>query len=396
MTFDKLVHSIQAIQSGLQQQAAHAVNLTLTVRNWLLGCYIVEFEQHGEDRAEYGTKLLKRLEEQLQTKGLTERRFREFRRLYLVYPQLGKEVINYLDANCPAILASVIPQQKALTSENESVTIRRTSTAEFETAIRRTASAEFEREKWQVPAERLFYRIPLSHLTLISKIEDPLKRAFYEIETIKGCWTYDELDRQISTLYYERSGLSKSKEGLAKLVNQNANTLMPKDVLHNPMSLEFLNLETHEISSESDIEAAILDNLQQMFLELGNGFCFEGRQKRILIDEEYFKIDLIFYHRVLKCHVIIELKIDKFQHEYASQLNMYLNYYKHEVMLPNDNPPIGILLCTDYTDTVVKYALGGLDENLFVQKYHVQLPTEDELKRFIAKSIHDAEKAKKI
>ena len=171
---------------------------------------------------------------------------------------------------------------------------------------------------------------------------------------------------------------------------------MPKDVLHNPMSLEFLNLETHEISSESDIEAAILDNLQQMFLELGNGFCFEGRQKRILIDEEYFKIDLIFYHRVLKCHVIIELKIDKFQHEYASQLNMYLNYYKHEVMLPNDNPPIGILLCTDYTDTVVKYALGGLDENLFVQKYHVQLPTEDELKRFIAKSIHDAEKAKKI
>ena len=392
MTFDKLVHSIQAIQSGLQQQAAHAVNLTLTVRNWLMGCYIVEFEQHGEDRAEYGVKLLKRLEERLQTKGLTERRFREFRRLYLVYPQLGKEVVNYLDANCSAILASVIPQQKALTTENEFATIRRTSTAEFETAIRRTSTAEFEREEWQVPAEKLFYRIPVTHLIGISRIEDPLKRAFYEIETIKGCWTYDELDRQIATLYYERSGLSKSKEGLAKLVNQNANTLMPKDVLHNPMSLEFLNLETHEISSESDIEAAILDNLQRMFLELGNGFCFEGRQKRILIDEEYFKIDLIFYHRVLKCHVIIELKIDKFQHEYASQLNMYLNYYKHEVMLPNDNPPIGILLCTDYTDTVVKYALGGMDENLFVQKYHVQLPTEEELKRFIARSIRDAEK----
>ena len=392
MTFDKLVHSIQAIQSGLQQQAAHAVNLALTARNWLMGCYIVEFEQHGEDRAKYGAKLFKRLEEQLHTKGLTERRFREFRRFYLVYPQLGKEVVNYLDANGSTMLTSIMPQKKALPSENESVTIRRTSTAEFETAIRRTASAEFEREEWQVPAEKLFYRIPLSHLTLISKIEDPLKRAFYEIETIKGCWTYDELDRQISTLYYERSGLSKSKEGLAKLVNQNANTLMPKDVLHNPMSLEFLNLETHEISDESDLEAAILDNLQRMFLELGNGFCFEGRQKRILIDEEYFKIDLIFYHRVLKCHVIIELKIDKFQHEYASQLNMYLNYYKHEVMLPNDNPPIGILLCTNYTDTVVKYALGGLDENLFVQKYHVQLPTEEELKRFIANSIRSAEK----
>lgn len=387
MTFDKLVHSIQSIQEGLLQQAAHAINLTLTVRNWLMGCYIVEFEQHGEDKAEYGTKLLKRLEEELHTKGLTERRFREFRRLYLVYPQLGKEVVRYLDTNSHTTLAYSMPQGNALSAGNESITIRRMATAEFETAIRRTASAESEREDWQVPAEKLFYRIPLSHLTLISKIEDPLKRAFYEIETIKGCWTYEELDRQISTLYYERSGLSKNKEGLAKLVNQNANTLLPKDVLHNPVALEFLNLETNEISGESDIETAILDNLQRMFLELGNGFCFEGRQKRILIDEDYFKIDLIFYHRVLKCHVIIELKIDKFHHEYASQLNMYLNYYKHEVQLPDDNPPIGILLCTDYRDTVVKYALGGLDENLFVQKYHVQLPTEEELKRFIANSI---------
>ena len=387
MTFDKLVHSIQSIQSGLQQQAAHAVNMTLTVRNWLMGCYIVEFEQHGEDRAEYGTKLLKRLEEQLHTKGLTERRFREFRRLYLVYPQLGKEVVNYIDANCPTMLASIAPQQKVLCVDNEPVVIRQSLTAEFEKAIRRTSTAEFEREEWQVPAEKLFYRIPVTHLIGISRIEDPLKRAFYEIETIKGCWTYDELDRQISTLYYERSGLSKNKEGLAKLVNQNAATLLPKDVLHNPVALEFLNLEGKEISDESDIETAILDNLQRMFLELGNGFCFEGRQKRILIDGDYFKIDLIFYHRILKCHVIIELKIDKFRHEYASQLNMYLNYYKHEVQLQDDNPPIGILLCTDYTDTVVKYALGGLDENLFVQKYHVQLPTEDELKRFIANSI---------
>ena len=387
MTFDKLVHSIQSIQSGLQQQAAHAVNLTLTVRNWLMGCYIVEFEQHGEDRAEYGAKLLKRLEEELQTKGLTERRFREFRRLYLVYPQLGKEVVNYLDANCPTIFASIMPKQKALIADNEPVVIRQSSTAEFEKAIRRTSTAEFEREKWQVPAEKLFYRIPVTHLIGISRIEDPLKRAFYEIETIKGCWTYDELDRQISTLYYERSGLSKDKEGLAKLASHNASTLMPKDVLHNPVALEFLNLESNEVSSETDIETAILDNLQKMFLELGNGFCFEGRQKRVLIDEDYFKIDLIFYHRILKCHVIVELKIDKFHHEYASQLNMYLNYYKHEVQLPDDNPPIGILLCTDYTDTVVKYALGGLDENLFVQKYHVQLPTEEELKRFIANSI---------
>jgi hypothetical protein len=198
MTFELLAKNIEKIHSVLQQQAAHAVNLSLTSRNWLMGCYIVEFEQNGEDRAQYGTKLLKRLEERLHTKGLTERRFREFRRLYLVYPQLGKEVLNYVGAQqieTPLALPDI---------------------------IRRLTSAELEHQAWQVPADKLFYRLPLSHLAAISKIEDPLKRAFYEIETIKGCWTYDELDRQISTLYYERSGLSKDKEGLSKLVNQTA------------------------------------------------------------------------------------------------------------------------------------------------------------------------------
>jgi len=375
MTFEILAKNIEGIQAALQQQAAHAVNLSLTARNWLMGCYIVEFEQNGEDRAQYGAKLLKRLEERLQTKGLTERRFREFRRLYLVYPQLGKEVLNYVGAQTYAAIA--LPEE-----------IRRTSSAESEnTAIRRLMSAELAQQTWQVPAEKLFYRIPLSHLTLLSKIEDPIKRAFYEIETIKGCWTYDELDRQISTLYYERSGLSKDKESLSKLVNQATNALAPKDVLHNPVSLEFLDLEQSEKTDETDLETAILDKLQDMLMELGNGFCFEKRQKRILIDGDYFKIDLVFYHRVLKCHFLVELKVDKFSHVYASQLNMYLNYYKHEVMVADDNPPIGLLLCTDYNETVVKYATGGLDPNIFVQKYHIKLPTEEELKAFIAKSI---------
>jgi len=375
MTFELLAKNIEGIQAALQQQAAHAVNLSLTARNWLMGCYIVEFEQNGEDRAQYGAKLLKRLEERLQTKGLTERRFREFRRLYLVYPQLGKEVLNYVGAQTYTAIA--LPEE-----------IRRTPSAESNNAsIRRTLTAELAQQTWQVPAEKLFYRIPLSHLTALSKIEDPLKRAFYEIETIKGCWTYDELDRQISTLYYERSGLSKDKEGLSKLVNQTASALVPKDVLHNPVALEFLDLEQNEKTDETDLETAILDKLQNMLMELGNGFCFEKRQKRILIDGDYFKIDLVFYHRVLKCHFLVELKVDKFSHVYASQLNMYLNYYKHEVMVADDNPPIGLLLCTDYNETVVKYATGGLDPNIFVQKYHVKLPTEEELKAFIARSI---------
>ena len=138
--------------------------------------------------------------------------------------------------------------------------------------------------------------------------------------------------------------------------------------------------------TENDLEQSILDNLQRFLLEMGHGFCFEARQKRILIDEDYFVTDLVFYHRILKCHVIVELKIDKFRHEYASQLNMYLNYFKAEVMQSDDNPPIGILLCTEKGDTLVKYATAGLDPNIFVQKYMIELPTEEEIKEFISSS----------
>ena len=144
---------------------------------------------------------------------------------------------------------------------------------------------------------------------------------------------------------------------LSALVQQQATLLQPKDVINTPVTLEFLGLNERALVTENDLEQSILDNLQRFLLEMGHGFCFEARQKRILIDEDYFFADLVFYHRILKCHVIVELKIDKFRHEYASQLNMYLNYFKAEVMQPDDNPPIGILLCTEKGDTLVKYCL---------------------------------------
>ena len=162
--------------------------------------------------------------------------------------------------------------------------------------------------------------------------------------------------------------------------------LQPKDVINTPVTLEFLGLNERALVTENDLEQSILDNLQHFLLEMGHGFCFEARQKRILIDEDYFFADLVFYHRILKCHIIVELKIDKFRHEYASQLNMYLNYFKAEVMQPDDNPPIGILLCTEKGDTLVKYATAGLDPNIFVQKYMIELPTEEEIKEFISSS----------
>ena len=324
---------------------------------------IVEFEQHGEDRACYGEKLLKNLETRVKKKGLTERRFREFRRLYLVYPHLGKAVAKYLSA---------IP-----VSTNNLFT---TNMLE----IRRTYAESEESAGWIIPADMLFNRISYSNLCLISMIDDPVKRAFYEIENIKGCWSNRELDRQIGSLYYERSGFSKNKQALSAMVKKQSVQLTPIDILHDPVALEFLDLEKKATWSEKELENAIVGHLQEFLLELGNGFCFEFRQKRILIDTDYFKADLIFYHRILKCHVIVDVKIDRFRHEYASQMNTYLNYYKYEVMEPGDNPPVGILLCTGKGNTLVKYATAGLDQSIFVQKYMVSLPSVDDLTSYVA------------
>ena len=376
MNFDSLVHTIHSVQDALQEQAAHAVNLALTARNWLIGYYIVEFEQRGEDRAEYGEQLLKKLETSIKKKGMTERRFREFRRLYIVYPQLGSEVAKYL-VSLPIGFRNLL--------NNSAKEIRQTSAKSQIPAIRRTSAELVVAEDWMLPAEMLFNRISYSNLSLISQIDDPVKRSFYEVENIKGCWSNRELDRQISSSYFERSGLSKNKAALSAMVKQEAVKLTPVDILHEPVTLEFLGFKSKETWTESDLEEAIINHMQEFLLEMGNGFCFEARQKRILIDSDYFKADLIFYHRILKCHVIVDIKIDRFRHEYASQMNTYLNYYRYEVMQPDDNPPVGLLLCTGKGDTLVKYATAGLDQNIFVQKYMINLPSVEDLTSYIEK-----------
>ena len=367
MDFKTLTKQIAAIQSSLRVQAVHAVNLALTTRNWLMGRYIVEFEQHGEDRAAFGERLLKKLEQQLNIKGLNERRFRDFRRLYIAYPQLREPIMHYISAGHDL--------QPLLCAESAEP-IRHTPCAELELQ-------DNHKDKWAVPADKLFNKLPYSHLKLISKIDNPVQRAFYEMEAMRGCWSARELERQIASLYYERSGLSHNREALSALVQRQAIALQPEDVDNSSVTLEFLGLQARAVVTENDLEQSILDNLQRFLLEMGHGFCFECRQKRILIDEDYFFVDLVFYHRILKCHIIVELKLDKFRHEYASQLNMYLNYFKAEVMQQDDNQPIGILLCTEKGDTLVKYATAGLDQNLFVRKYLVALPSEDEIKRFL-------------
>ena len=378
MNFESLVGRINQVQDMLQAQTAHAINLAVTARNWLVGFYIVEFEQHGEDRAKYGENLLKNLAQRLNRRGLGERRLYEFRLTYIIYPQIGQVIADYIAKNNRQDILR-LPTAKLQIVEN------------LEDGNLRLLTAKSHVEVWQTPADRLFNRLSATHLVLLSNIKDPLKRAFYEQETIRGCWTVKELDRQISSQYYERMGLSKDKKGLQRLTDKNVQQLTPRDIIHDPVTLEFLGLQSQDVYTETRLETIILNHLQMVLMEMGRGFCFEARQKRILVDQDYFKADLIFYHRILKCHVIVDLKIDRFRHEYASQLNLYMNYYKHEVMQADDNPPIGLLLCTDYGETTVQYATECLSQNLFVSKYRLQLPSEEEMRQYLLESATEAD-----
>ena len=378
MNFESLVGRINQVQDVLQAQAVHAINLALTARNWLVGYYIVEFEQNGEDRAKYGENLLNRLSKNINRKGFEPRSLRLYRRFYLVYPQLGTEIGSYLQKN------SLLTSNLGVTSIWQAAPAKLQTSENQMNGIWQAAPAKLE--EWATPANRLFLRLNYTCLAYLTSIEDPLKRAFYEQETIRGCWTSRELDRQVSSQYYERMGLSKDKKALQRLASKDAQQLSPREVIHNPVALEFLGLPTENVYTESKLETTILNHLQMVLMEMGRGFCFEARQKRVLIDQDYFKADLIFYHRILKCHVIIDLKIDRFRHEYASQLNCYMNYYKHEVMQADDNPPIGLLLCTEYGETTVQYATEGLSQNLFVSKYQLQLPSEEEMQKYLLES----------
>jgi len=234
-----------------------------------------------------------------------------------------------------------------------------------------------------ISAERLIHNLSYSHFALLLEFDDPLKRAFYEVECIKGNWSVRELKRQIGSLYYERSGLSRDKEKLAKLTQSLAEADSAELVIRDPYVFEFLGLKPKEVMHESELEEALLDKLQEFLLELGRGFCFEARQRRILIGGEHFFVDLVFYNRILKCHVLLELKVDHFKYEYLGQLNTYVNWYQEQEMPEGDNPPVGILLCTDKNHALVKYALAGMDNQLFVSRYQLQLPDREEMQRFL-------------
>lgn len=234
-------------------------------------------------------------------------------------------------------------------------------------------------------------RLSYSHIEQLLALGDDTKRAFYEAECLRGNWSVRELKRQIGSLYYERSGLSRDKHQLSTLARQEAEQATPQLSIRDPYIFEFLGLTPQEVMGESQLEDELLSKLEMFLLEMGHGFCFEARQKRILIGDEYFFIDLVFYHRVLKCHVLVELKLAPFNHENLGQLNTYVNWYRKNMTTQGDNPPVGILLCTTKNHALVEYALAGMDNQLFVSRYQLELPAKEEMERFIEEQVRGIE-----
>jgi len=354
--------------------ASRAVNVSLTLRNWAIGCYIVEYEQNGADRAEYGEGMMDRLAEALRRCGVpasNRQRLYAYVGFYRTYPQIA-EVI-------PAAWATrFLPMSRTpQTSIVRSLTGQSADAAKAKKIVRSATGISWI--SGQMLADRLSY----THLELLAGLETPLKRAFYEIECIRGNWSVRALKRQIATLYFERSGLSTDKEKLAAMAHAVAEKEAPKLAIRDPYIFEFLGLNPQEAAAESDVEDALLDNLQDFLLELGHGFCLEARQKSIVIGRTRGFVDLVFYHRILRCHLLIELKVDEFRHEHLGQLNTYVTWYRKHMMAQGDSPPIGLLLCTQKDHALVEYAVAAIDSRLFVSKYQLELPSKEDLQRFL-------------
>ena len=361
-SFNDLASIVQTTHDAAQSSAVKAINRMQTMRNWLIGYYIVEFEQHGKDRAEYGTQLLKKLEERVDRKGLTTTLFKWARKFYRLYPQMME--------NLPIpICATVMHQLQPI--ENKEDTIGASMTHQFVT-----------------PGKTIISHLSFTHLREIMTLDDPLARYFYEQECIRCTWSVRELRRQISTNLYVRAGISTNPEKLLSLPSVQGHDSAELQI-RQPFTFEFLGLKAQEVVDEHDLEDALISHLQEFILELGKGFCFEARQKRIIIDDEYYYPDLVFYNRILHCGVIIELKNEEFSYENFGQLNAYVSHYRENEMQPGDNPPIGILLCTRKGKKMVEYALAGMDNNLFVSTYMLQLPDKKTLEEFLLKQLEE-------
>ena len=343
-----LVKEIRDLVQSARRTAAQNVNTLQVVTNFEIGRRIVEYEQQGSRRAEYGKRTLKELSYRLTEelgRGFSERNLESMRRFYLEYQGVSPQISQTVSAKLPA----------------------KTQT---ETPIRQTLSAQFTYS----------FALSWSHYVFLLNIDNRDERRFYEIESRQNQWSLAELKRQFNSGIYERLALSRDKKGVKALADKGQIIEKPQDMLKDPYILEFLGLDESAKYSESDLESAIIDKLGTFLLELGKGFLFEARQKRFTFDADHYYVDLVFYNRILRCYVLIDLKIGKITHADLGQMQMYVHYYDREVKLPDENPTVGIILCRTKNDALVRLTLPE-KSNIYASEYLLYLPSKEELKR---------------
>lgn len=328
---DEICDRIIARVNAARQNIARTVDTEIVKTHWMTGKEIVEGELQGKKRATYGVQLLKMMSERLTQKlgrGYTVTNLGYMKQFYLIYQGVG--------------------------------------------SIRHAVSGEFNRESVDISLSWTHYR-------LLIKVDRKEAREFYEKEAIENRWSSRELGRQIGSLLFDRLAKSRDKKGLMRLAKRGQEIQVPEDAIKDPVVLEFLDLpESHRLV-ESKLEEALINNLQHFLLEMGKGFAFVGRQQRLTLDNDHFYADLVMYHTILKCFVIIDLKTKPLSHGDLGQMQLYVNYYDQECRSEGDNPTIGLILCTQKNDAMVRYTLGEKGKQIFASKYQFHLPTEAEL-----------------
>jgi predicted nuclease of restriction endonuclease-like (RecB) superfamily len=369
----KLYQRIRQILESARVGVARTVNTTQVYANWLIGREIVEEDQRGKRRAGYGQQLIAALSAQITREfgnGYSVNNLEHFRKFYVTYPNLvTTQIPHAVRGKSPVAAKSHALRGKSPTPA-ASTTIALT--------ISKTLYAP-GRESWQ--PGRLHANLSWTHYRTLLRVDKSEVRAFYEIEAIRNNWSARELERQINSLLFERLAKSKDKAGLMKLATKGHEVQQALDVFKDPVVIEFLGLPESSRLVESELEEALINHLQAFLLELGKGFAFVSRQERLTIEGDHFYIDLVFYHTVLKCYVLIELKNEKLTHQDLGQLQLYINFYDQERRTEGDNLTLGLILCTDKNDAVVRYTLGpDQQQKIFASRYKLHLPTEAELK----------------
>jgi len=361
--YSSLLDRIADILVEARIKVVREINKAQVLTYWEIGREIIEFEQKGKIRAEYGEELLKELSADMTVrfgKGFSERNLRNMRAFYLNFPI--RQTVS----------AESIEEKKSQIPLGKSKTVSRKFT------IPQTVSAKFQ--KSQTVSGKFEPLLSWSHYCELLKVDEPLARSFYEQEANQNNWSVRELKRQINSMLFERLALSKDTKAVMKMARKGQIIEKPEDAVKDPYILEFLNLKEETSYTESQLEAALIDKLQYFLLELGKGFSFVARQKRITIANRHYYIDLVFYNRLLKCFVLIDLKTGELDHADMGQMNFYLNYFNENEKKEDENDPIGIILCAKKDDIFAKYVLGGLSNKVFASKYKLALPSEKEIR----------------